>query len=487
MSSASGVVACRSHLDAALRRGSWRGVLVPLLLVGLACVESREPRTVPDTPPAPAQTQAGSAPRPNVLIIFTDDQRADMLEVMHQTRRWFEDQGTSFTQAFATTPLCCPSRASIFTGRYTHNHRVLDNFSASHLNNRSTLQRYLGPAGYQTAIAGKFLNGWGIIDDPPYFDRWAVFDENASYVDVPFNVNGRLVVARGYSTAFIRKQALRFVREFERQDNQPWLLYVTPFAPHTPFTPAPEDKAASVPGWAGSPAVAERDLSDKPYFLRRQLSIEQARNIRRQQLRSLLSVDDLVGRLMQQLKTLDELEHTLAIFLSDNGFLFGEHGQVDKRLPYTASTQIPLLVRWSGHTAPGTKDDRLVANIDVMPTALVAAGVRPAQRYPIDGLDLMSPSARSRLLLEYFVDPVLPVPDWASIRTATDQYVEYYDGNGATIFREYYDLVADPWQLQNLLAEGSIRGPLRERVRWLVERLDRDRRCEGSNGPSACP
>jgi arylsulfatase A-like enzyme len=436
--------------------------------------------------PASTLTRASGGGRPNVLIIVTDDQRADMLDVLPRTRRWFGDGGTRFTEAFATTPLCCPSRATIFSGRYAHNHGVLNNAMAGRLDQHRTLQRTLHDAGYRTATAGKFLNEWSLASDPPHFDRWAVFNENLDYVNVPFNVDGQLRTETGYSTDFVSRQSVSFIRWFERRDRRPWLLFVTPLAPHKPFTPSPRYRNARVPAPQLNPAVDEGDLSDKPPFLRdRELAGRGSRRVQRAQARTLKSVDDLVGRVAAELRRLGETERTLAFFLSDNGFLAGEHGMVDKRLPYSESVRIPLMVRWGGHIAAGEEDARLIATADVAPTVLDAAGVRPRSR--MDGRSLLD-SAREELFLEYFFDPVRPVPRWASIRTTSYQYVEYYGSSGGLLFREYYDLTTDPWQLANLLHDGSPENdPPPDQLQTLKDMTARGRRCRGTTGRNPCP
>jgi arylsulfatase A-like enzyme len=433
-------------------------------------------------------TRAPASARPNVLIIVTDDQRSDMLEVLPRTRGWFEDGGTRFTEAFATTPLCCPSRATIFTGRYAHNHGVLNNAMAGRLDQSTTIQRYLHDAGYRTAIAGKFLNEWSLDRDPPHFDRWAIFNENTSYANVPFNVDGRVRAGTGYSTHFVARQSTEFLRWFERRDRRPWLLFVAPLAPHKPFTPSPRYRNASVPPPQLNPAVHEQDLSDKPPFLRdRELGRRGARRVRRAQLRTLKSVDDLVGRLTTLLRRLGETDRTLAFFLSDNGFVAGEHGMVDKRLPYSESARIPLMMRWKDHMPSGVEDARLVSTADLAPTVLAAAGIQRRFHPPLDGRSLTT-SAREELFLEYFFDPVRPVPRWASIRSTSYQYVEYYGGSGGVLFREYYDLTTDPWQLANLLHDGSPgNDPPPDQLDVLRTMTAQGRRCRGTGGRNPCP
>jgi arylsulfatase A-like enzyme len=437
-------------------------------------------------PAAPSVLAAEREARPNVLIIVTDDQRWDTLEAMPKTQRWFQEGGTTFTNAFATTPLCCPSRATIFTGRYAHNHGVLNNSTTDRLDHASTMHGYLRASGYQTAIAGKLLNGWDLTADPPHFDRWAIFNENIlGYSGVPFNVDGTVGTVSGYSTDFVRDQAARFLEWFERRDRRPWLLYVTPFAPHKPFTAAPRHRSTPVPPPSLGPAVTEADLTDKPPFIRdRELAERGARRIRTAQLRALRSVDDLVGRLTKLVHRLGEEYRTLAFFLSDNGLFWGDHGLVDKRLPYAEAVRIPLMMRWDVHVASGVDDPRPVGTVDLAPTVLTAARISPPR---LDGRDLLT-SSRESMFLEYFFDATRPVPAWTSIWTPDHQYVEYHDLGGGTVFREYYDLAADPWQLTNLLHDGvPSNDPPADRLRRLSEQLERYRRCRGTSGPNPCP
>ncbi len=154
------------------------------------------------------QDPPGLEGRPNVLIIITDDQRArGTLGVMPQTRARFQAQGARFPNAFATTPTCCPSRASVLTGLYAHNHGVLtsEKGQQNNLDHEITLQRYLSDSGYTTGIYGKFLNGWRASDDPPYFDKWAVLAGNIhhGYRNGLWNVQGEAVDLKPYSTNFL--------------------------------------------------------------------------------------------------------------------------------------------------------------------------------------------------------------------------------------------------------------------------------------------
>ncbi len=168
--------------------------------------------------------------RPNVLIIVLDDQAMGKLEAMPHTRRWFREKGLTFNRHYVSTPLCCPSRSSIFTGQYPHNHGVRLNTDYRNLNAEHTMQAYLHQAGYRTAMAGKYLNA--TLDSPPYWDRWASM--RRGYHNVAFNVDGTERRVPRYSTDFIGKKAVEFLGDFQSVDNEPWFLYLAPFAPHKP-------------------------------------------------------------------------------------------------------------------------------------------------------------------------------------------------------------------------------------------------------------
>ena len=391
-------------------------------------------------------------PRPNVLLVVTDDMRLDGLQAMPFTVEWLMDGGRSFPNAYATTPLCCPSRASIFTGLYTHNHGVLKNRDSHKLDTSTTIQAHLQQAGYRTAIAGKYLNSWNVSEDPPHFDRWASY--SGRYYGKPFNVDGVATPTDEYSTYHIGNRATGFLKDFERRDERPWFLYVATVAPHTPFTIASKHRAADVPVMGrrildlADPVPRERDVSDKPAFQGREFALEKPRKLARKQWRLLLSVDDIMRNLRRTLRELDEEKDTLVVFTSDQGLMQGEHGLYAKRLPYTESIQVPMLMRWDGHIEPGPVD-ALVANIDIAPTILGLAGASVAT----DGRSLLAGEERDELFLEQLDNWRVGLPDWRSIRTHELQYIEYYDRKGELIEREYYDLLEDPFQLTNLFGD----------------------------------
>jgi arylsulfatase A-like enzyme len=204
--------------------------------------------------------------------------------------------------------------------------------------------------------------------------------------------------------------------------------------------------------------------------------------IRRRQFRTLMSVDDMVGKVFRELERLHEAGNTLAFFTSDNGYLWGEHGVAGKDFPYTQSIKVPLLERWPGHVAAATHNPNLVSNVDIAPTVLDAAGLRPSPSYPMDGRSLLDRTApRQHVYAEYFNDPKFPkVLSWASLRTRTYQYIEYFQGTNV-VFREYYDLRSDPWELNNVLADND---PTNNgQARQAAVLLRRARACKGTSCP----
>ncbi len=460
--------------------------VVALSLALLVACSSTDAHIAATGSPAPTASVASPVPetRPNILLIVADDQRASgTFGVMPRTRKLFIERGTRFTNVFASTPTCCPSRASILTGRYTHNHDVKTNRNVSPLRERQrkTLQHELDEAGYRTAELGKFFNVWPLRDDPRFFDRWTFM--RGGYYGMRVNVNGDIRRIRRYSTDFIAERTRRFLDLFEENDADPWFIHVNVFAPHVPYVAERKYRDARVPRWQPNPAVRERDRSDKPRFVRKSVvDLDESRWLRRSQLRTLMSVDDLVARVFAKMGALDETRDTLAIYTSDHGYLWGEHGRYWKRTPYTPSVKMPFVMRWPARVDEGAVDPRLAANVDLTPTILDAAGLLDTASYVVDGKSLLREDVRDRVLLRYWHERGHGFPSWASLRTHDYQYVEYYgDGVDDMIAAEYYDLKADPWQLRNLLGDNdrSNDPPLKE----IKAQLRRDMRCRGTECP----
>ncbi|MGH9038756.1 MAG: sulfatase family protein, partial [Acidimicrobiia bacterium] len=451
------------------------------------------PTTVVTTPPTtytPLLTPAQKG-RPNVLVIVMDDMRADQtLDVMPKTRQWFADAGTTFPNGFANTPLCCPERATIFSGRYMHNHGVVNNGEARRLDKDWTIPRYLQDGGYSTALVGKYLDGWSEHSAPPNFNRFAI--TGGGYVDEYFNVDG-VGDKAGYSTDFIRDQTIQFLGDFDATDDaKPWYVHVTPHAPHDTsegtFDWAPRHADTPIPPFTPTPAFLDTERDDQVEYIRHtKETVEESTFSHDGQLRTLLAADEMVDAIFRQLEATGELDNTLAIFTSDNGYSWGERGVTSKGLPYEESVKVPFLVRWPDVVPAGTVDLRHVGGVDLLPTLLEATQTVPAEfGYPLDGRSFLPGNpARDHILLEFSATH-RSIPPWASMRDGRFQYLEYYaDDDSTVIFREYYDLEADPWQTTNLLADAD---PANDPdVAALSARLAQDRECAGGAGPTACP
>ena len=425
---------------------------------------------------------AAQIPLPaNFVIIITDDQRADTLHAMTDTTAWFEVRGKTFPNAFATTPLCCPSRASIFTGRYAHNHGVRTNYDAWNLDQETTLQYYLRNAGYRTGLFGKYLNDYAV--NPPHFDEWAV-PQHRRYRMATWNVDGHQTYVSAYSTQFIAAEARQFITDAESIDVQPWMIFLTPQASHSPYTPEPQYRRTRF-RWAPNPSVNEADVDDKPRYIRRKPRIEVrlAKRVRTRQLRTLLSVDDMVDSVFTHLDTLGESENTYVFYLSDNGFAWGDHRLLSsgalKNTPYTSSVKVPFLM--AGPGLQQENDERLVANIDVAPTVMDLAQVEITDGPPMDGRSLVTEWDRQWLYLEWWrAKNQAGIPPWRSLRSLTEQYTEYRRLD-KVIYREFYDLTSDPFQMVNLLRDGDrSTDPSVSDERRAMEEFSR---CSGSSCP----
>jgi len=471
----------------------WRvAVLALALLVGNGAVDGGDLSHGASN----SSSLAAAVSPPNILIIVTDDQRSG-LSAMPATRRIFKRDGIRYPDAYVTDPLCCPSRASIMTGRYSHNTGVRSNIerpelgvsAGSALDASSTIQRYLDDAGYTTALFGKYLNKWDFSKAPPYFDSFALVNRQRGYYRNRVSVGTasagvtNIFVSEMYNATIVRERTLGFLRS-QAKSQQPFFLYVAPGAPHNPFTPEPKYADDTFGAWAGNPAVGEANKSDKPRYVQAASArLMDGRRIRTRQYRTLESVDRMIDAIYAELRAQRKDKNTLAFFISDNGSMWGEHGLLGKNVPYTSSVQVPFFMRWpSGPLTSGTSDPRGAANIDIAPTVLQAAGI------PIpsttDGHSLLGDWHRERRLTEHWCN-ITKCLFWAAERTREYHYIEYYDGpnfdTANVTFREYYDLIADPYELRNLLRDGD---PANDPdVTTPAALLAADRNCAGD----ACP
>lgn len=429
-----------------------------------------------------AATAAIAAPqgtaRPNLVFILVDDLRWNGLSCMgHPFVRTpnidrIAKEGALFRNAFVTTPLCSPSRASFLTGQYVRTHGVRGNGDNAALSHRMhTFPRLLHDAGYETAYVGKWHMG---NDDTPRpgFDRWVSFRGQGVYENPALNVDGQRLTRDGYVTDLLSDYAVEFVK---KPHASPFCLYLAHKAVHGPFTPAA--RHASL--FAGQPiqrtANAQDKLEGKP-MLRRPLPDTPLKKMRgpgqlpgglpdeliRNQMRCLLSIDEGVGRIVEALNQQKILDNTLLIFTSDNGYLWGEHGLGDKRAAYEESIRIPLVARYPKLIRAGRQIDGMALNIDIAPTMLEAAGLQPhPQMQGRSLLPLLQGRAgnwRKSILCEYFMEQQFArVASWEAVRTERYKLIRY---PGLQNMDELYDLQQDPGEMRNLIDDPARRRTL---------------------------
>jgi arylsulfatase A-like enzyme len=400
-----------------------------------------------------------------VLLIVTDDQRWDTLPAMPIVREELVERGTTFLNAFVVNPICCPSRASILTGDYSHTTRVYRQAPPfgryEWFDDSSTIAVALDAAGYTTGLFGKYLDGYqhaaltGVV--PAGWDRWVAF-VRAAYLDYKLAVDGAVrtygSAPADYSTDVLARAAVEFVEGAEG----PLFLEFAPAAPHAPAIPAAGDEDAFADlEPARPPSLDEADVSDKPAWVRAlprlgEADVAAVDAFRRDQYRSLLGVDRAVGAILGALERTGRLGNTLVVFTSDNGLLHGEHRWTKKEAPYEESIRVPLVLRWdaAGWAAPAELDE-LALNVDLAPTIADAAGVDLAAegRSLLPLLEGRAAAWREDFLVEH-MENENPIPTYCAVRTRTEIYVLYSSGE-----EELYDLESDPFELENLAAAPS--------------------------------
>jgi N-acetylglucosamine-6-sulfatase len=418
---------------------------------------------------AAGPTSASGASRPDVVLIVTDDERADSLAGMTQTNALLADKGVRFSNGFVPTSLCCPSRASILTGLYAHHTRVFGNgdiggaryggwaqFHRRGLEYR-TIATALAARGYRTGFFGKYLNDFSKLSPdgyaPPGWDDFTAFKYSRGAYFGYRLTNGSYHgnAPADYSTDVLAGLARRFVRTTPQ--DQPLFLMFTPYGPHSPFVPAPRDAARNAalpddlrPSVLTSPHTVQ-PLAELPRWKRaRQRPTVEAAAVRRGQTLTLLAIDDAVGSLVRAMQRTGRVHRTLFVFMSDNGYLWGEHGMVGKDNPFDASIRVPIVVRYDGHSPVGTVDDRLALNIDVAGTVAAATGAS----MQTDGLDLLADTTRHGFPLEAMAG-YNGRPAYCGWRTADHMYVRYATGRA-----ELYDYRADPSEQRDLAGDPSV-------------------------------
>ncbi len=446
---------------------------------------------------------ASASPR-NILFVLADDHRYDAmsfighpyLETPNLDR--LARGGVHCKNAFVTTSLCSPSRASILTGLYAHAHGVVDNYNSV----RTDLvffPQLLQRAGYETAFFGKWH--MGETDAPQRgFDHWVAFKGQGNYwADghgttrvVPqsssegYNVNGRRVPQRGYITDELTDFTLEWLKA--RKSEKPFFAYVSHKAVHSDFVAADRHQGR----YAEKTFVVPKTFADTPEnYLNKPMWVRNQRNSRhgvdfgynlpnfdlqthhRRYCETLLAVDDSVGRLTQWLAERKLLDSTLVVYMGDNGFHFGEHGLIDKRTAYEASMRVPLLLHCPELFKAGTVVTQMVANIDIAPTLLDVAGApQPAKLHGRSFLPLargQHEPSRDALLYEYYWERNYPyTPTTHAVRTHRWKYIRYH---GVWDVDELYDLASDPDEARNLIHEPVHTATVRQLNARLFELL----------------
>jgi arylsulfatase A-like enzyme len=415
----------------------------------------------------------GAEGRPNIILIVTDDLDAASASKVPSIKGYIADKGLTFDNAFVTSALCCPSRATILTGQYPHNHLVRSNVppvggfkTFRELGReRSTLATWLDEAGYETALFGKYLNGYGQIGRnhvPEGWDEWY-----GTVGNTQLNQNGKVITyeADTYLDDALSGLAQDFVRRQEGRDT-PFFLYIAPHAPHAPAIPSLrhenlyEDLRAP-----RTPSFDEADVSDKPGWVR-SLSLDSAEEKRidelySKRLKTMAAVGEMTGGLLRTLEQTGKLDNTYLVLTSDNGYHMGHHRLgLGKQSAYEEDIRVPLMIRGPGVPA-GVSRDEMVLNNDFAPTFADLAGLPPPAS--VDGRSFASlldepqgndpASWRTAFEIrnwdnkkdEASYRAVASVPPYRAVRTQRYLYVEYEAGE-----RELYDLRKDPYELNNL-------------------------------------
>jgi len=405
----------------------------------------------------------GDTSRPNFIVIMTDDQRYDSMDAMPITTARLGGSGITFTHAYLTTPLCCPSRTSFYSGLYVHNTNIWRNEIGYDIFHKRFDNDSIGPwmqqAGYRTGVFGKYLNLYNVKHTPPGWDQWFTIADGR-YFEYSANDNGKVrrfeKKADQYSTDVIKRKAIEFINTSEK----PFFLVIAPQAPHGDHDGPDEDKAGEAipaPRHRPCPEITpyrppsfnEDDVSDKPKWIqkKRKVSEKTIDAFHKAQKCSLLAVDELVGEVLDALEAKGVRENTMVVYYSDNGYMYGEHKLVKKNCTYEACARTPFIVSYPALAPQGVTSDAMISHIDITATILDFAGVTPSRE--INGKSFRSvledpqTTVRDAVLVEVhnnFTDK----RDY-SIRTPEYRYTELGTGG-----KELYDMVNDPWELENI-------------------------------------
>lgn len=448
----------------------------------------------------------GTDTRPNMVMILVDDLRWDdfgagghpFVETPSIDR--LANEGARFLNAFASTPLCSPSRASFLTGLYAHTNGIEDNLARNETSHQlQTFPRALDGDGYETAFIGKWH--MGNDDSPrPGFDRWVGMRGQGEALDPVLNIDGMRTPTTGYVTDLLTGFSIDFI---EQERTVPFVLYLSHKALHPNIFQGDDGSARALEGQPSGFVAAERHRGRYADAVvpRRPNAVEPVRGkpaLQRQigdlpplgpgsgtpddtvrgRLEMLLGVDDSTGRILDALDALGELDNTIVVLAGDHGYFYGEHGLgAERRLAYEESIRIPILVRYSPLIEGGITPEPMVMNIDLASTLLELAGTQPAR--PLHGLSVLpllrgeTPADwRTSILVEYYTDTVFQRIDrmgYKAVRTDRYKYINYLELSGMD---ELYDLETDPYELDNVIDDPEYAAILEEMKIELQRLLD---------------
>jgi arylsulfatase A-like enzyme len=425
------------------------------------------------------QPQRGDSRRPNVLFVLMDDMRWDLMGCAgHPVVRTpsldrLAQEGARFTNAFVCLSLCSPSRASFLTGLYPHVHGVLGNRTPLDFSRLVTFPQRFQRAGYRTAMFGKWH--MGVDADPkPGFDHWACFKGQGTYFDPQLNVNGEVQSLQGFTDDVTTGLTAAWMTQ---EDERPFLAVLGFKSCHSPFEPPPRMARVYEGLTMPRPPSFDRPMPDQPAWIQKfddtghtPYSRIPADELASRFARLVTAADENIGRLMEALERAGQLDRTLIIFSSDNGFLVHEHGLYDKRAMYEESIRIPLLMRYPPLVRRGVVDD-ITLNIDLAPTLMDLIGVEGAQE--TQGLSLLPAlqnrrrSKRSILFYQYDRETPYSTPSLMGVRTPEWKLVQYQEEGQA---HELYNLKQDPYEMRNLFARPES-GRQRERLERELTRM----------------
>lgn len=474
-----------------LRYGAWWGrraaLFVLLLLTTVSPTRSGEP----------------SAPTVrNVVLILSDDHRYDFMSFHRGAPPFLETpnldrmarEGAHLANAFVTTSLCSPSRASILTGQYMHRHRVVDNQRPVPEGTRF-FPEFLQQAGVRTAFIGKWHMGHDSDAVQPGFDYWASFRGQGDYFDQELNINGEHRRFQGYNADTLSDLACDWLKT-RSGNNEPFFLYLSYKTPHYPFTPAPRHQgryaAAPVP-YPDTMARTERNYRTQPRWVaERRYSIHGVDHMEtgpydndpvpdfeafyRGYCEAVHSLDENIGRVLQTLDETGLARESLVLYLGDNGFHLGEHGFYDKRDAFETSMRVPMLVWAPGWIPSGTRIDSMVLNLDLAPTIMDVFGVLPDSPRRFDGASFLPLLLgkdipwRDHFVYEYQWEWNFPAtPTQFALRTDRFKYVYY---QGVWDIDSFYDLETDPAERWNLISVPAYQAQIQALRGQLFQELE---------------